>query len=223
MQPAPRSALSGLKRRLELSHGMGLVVKDRRILRQAHDVEGLFDGWGQATEAETTVDFDHLLDDLDEDRNPDGVDDLGACEVEEKELEPVVDELVGGTCDLLAALVIDVTLRVDDRHAITAIHGQVQALGHRSQSPLSAQLAHHDGGSVRSRVNLYLVHEPPDDLEAPTALALGLQLIFYLGLTQRLGAETDPAVADCNAEFLGILLAQYLERHSHFALPRVTV
>src|SRR6185312_3733240 len=115
----------------DLGHGRRLVAVDRSVLREAHDMEGLFDGRSEAAEAELAVDLQHLLDDLDEDGDTDRVDDLGAGEVEEEELVALVEELVGHLGDLLAALVVDVTLRVDHRQPIASIHGYVERLGHR--------------------------------------------------------------------------------------------
>jgi hypothetical protein len=97
----------------------------------AHDVEGLLDRRGEAAETQAAVDLDHLLDDLDEDRNADRVDDLGSRQVEQQNLEALVDQLVGDLGDLLATLVVDVTLGVDHRQAIAAVHRHLQTLRHR--------------------------------------------------------------------------------------------
>src|SRR6185312_8988894 len=51
----------------DLGHGRRLVAVDRSVLREAHDMEGLFDGRSEAAEAELAVDLQHLLDDLEED------------------------------------------------------------------------------------------------------------------------------------------------------------
>src|SRR3954470_5933540 len=94
-------------------------------------MEGLFDGRSQAAEAELALDLQHLLDDLDEDGDADRIDDLGAGEVEEQDLVALVGELVGGLGELLAPLVVDVTLGVDHRQPIAAIHSYAERLGHR--------------------------------------------------------------------------------------------
>src|SRR6185295_15494986 len=115
----------------DLGHGRRLVAVDRSVLREAHDMEGLLAGRSQAAEAELALDLQHLLDDLDQDGDADRVDDLGAGEVQEQDLVAVVEELVARLGDLLAPLVVAVTLGVDHRQPIAAIHGYAERLGHR--------------------------------------------------------------------------------------------
>ncbi len=72
----------------------------------------------QVAEAEPTLDLEHLLDDLDQDRDADRVDDLGLLEVEQQAAVALVDELVGDPGDLLAALIVDVAVGVDHGDAV---------------------------------------------------------------------------------------------------------
>src|SRR3954453_8173081 len=104
-------------------------------------MEGLFDGRSQAAESQLAVDLDHLLDDLDEDGDADRVDDLRPRQVQEEGLVALVEELVGGLGDLLAPLVVDIPLRVDYRQPFTAIHGDVEAFGHRLAPHLIASFS----------------------------------------------------------------------------------
>src|SRR5258706_3290756 len=122
----------------DLGHGRRLVAVDRSVLREAHDMEGLLDGRSEAAEAELALDFQHLLDDFDENGDADRVDDLGAGKVEEEDLVTLVEQLVGHLGDLLAPLIVDVTLRVNHRHSVAAIHGHVERLGHRLAPPFIA-------------------------------------------------------------------------------------
>src|SRR5688572_14925017 len=72
------------------------------------------DDRSEAAEGDLPSTLDHLLDDLDEDGDADGVDDLGVAQVQEEVVDALVHQLVGDAGDLLAADVVDVTLRVQD-------------------------------------------------------------------------------------------------------------
>src|SRR6266511_1122073 len=109
-----------------------------RVVRQPHDLEGLVDDGGEAAEADLAALVDHLLDDLDEDADADGVDDLGLAEVEQEGAHAVVHQLVGEVGDIFAADVVDVALGVENSAAASvALHRDLQFLSHDFFSTLA--------------------------------------------------------------------------------------
>src|SRR5437016_981729 len=115
-----------------------LAPVDLRVVRQPHDLEGLVDDGGEAAEADLAALVDHLLDDLDEDADADGVDDLGLAEVEQERAHAVVHQLVGAIGDLFTADVVDVALGVQNGAAAAlALHRDPQFLSHDFFSTLA--------------------------------------------------------------------------------------
>src|SRR5207237_3858382 len=99
----------------QILNGRFLVFIDRRVVRQSHDLKRLVDDGREAAEGDLAAFVDHLLDDLDEDRDADRVDDLRLAKIQQQRADAGVHQLVRAVCYLLAADVIDVTLRIEDR------------------------------------------------------------------------------------------------------------
>src|ERR1043166_8300821 len=79
-----RRVTRALRGQCQIAERLVLARVDLRVICQPHDLEGLVDDGGEAAEADLAALVHHLLDDLDEDGDADGVDDLGLAEVEQE-------------------------------------------------------------------------------------------------------------------------------------------
>src|SRR5436190_1083891 len=137
--------------------------EDPRVLREPHDLERLLDRRRQPAEREPAAGVEHLLEDLDQDRDADRVHDLRLLEVEEEAVHAAAEERVGGLRDLLAAGVVDVAVGLEDRgRLVWPLHRDLQRLTHeaslrsvRSRSPV---LPHDDLLAMRAALDPDVVH-----------------------------------------------------------------
>src|SRR5687768_15629652 len=84
------------------------------VLRKTHDLERFLDDWREATEADLPALFNNFLDDLDQDADPDGIDNLGLAEIEKETSHAIIDELVSPCGNLLSSDIIDIAASVEN-------------------------------------------------------------------------------------------------------------
>src|SRR5438067_1916814 len=148
-RPDPRNGLQS-----QLLDGALFVLEDHGVVGQAHDLESLVDDRREAAEGDLAAFVDHLLDDLDEDADADGVDDFRIAKVQQKRAHTVVHQLVGSGRDLFAAYIVDVALGIEHCSVRPAIDRDFQFLSH---------------DSFFSYLTIWMVVPPPDDVEMLTS------------------------------------------------------
>src|SRR5262249_46031602 len=87
--------------------GIRLAREDLSVLGEPHDAERLVDGRRQVAEGEQALLVHDLLEDLDQDRDADRVDDAGLLEIEDQGPGAGVELRVRLARDLLPALIVD--------------------------------------------------------------------------------------------------------------------
>src|SRR5690606_22540917 len=117
---------------------------------------------------------------------------------------PLVEQGVGGAGDLLAPLIVDVPLRVDDGEAVPAVDRELEPFRHDPRSP-SARLAHDHGRPPRSRLYPDLVHQTLDDFKPPAPLAVTPELLLDAWILPVARREADAVVVHRDLERLGPL------------------
>src|SRR5450759_1523667 len=174
--------------------------EDPCILSEPHDLKRLLDRRRQPAEGQFSPLIEELLQNLDENRDPDGVDDLRLLEVEEQAVHPRPEKGIGLFRDLLAAGVVDVTVGPEDGHrGIGPVHDDFQGLAHSVLYTLSI-LAHHDARPVFAALDPDVVQQAFDDLDPPAALPAGPQRGRDLGSLETGRIEPVPRVHDVHLE-----------------------
>src|ERR1017187_521305 len=199
--------------------------EDTRILGQPHDLEGLLDRGRQPAEGQLPALIQQFLQDFDENRDADRIDDLRLLEVEEQPVHARPQERVGLLRDLIAAGVIDVTVRTENGHGgIRPVHDDFQGLAHSVLYILSI-LAHDDARAMLTAFDPDVVHQAFDDLDAPSALAAGPQRGCDLGGLETGRIEPVARIRDIDLEVRTppALLGLDAERELHLAVRRGAV
>src|ERR1022692_186656 len=199
--------------------------EDARILGQPHDLEGLLDRGRQPAESQLSPLIEQLLQNLDENGDPDRVDDLRLLEVEEQAIHARPQEGVSLLGDFLAAGVVDVTVRAENGDVdVRPVHDDFQGLAHSVLYTLSI-LAHDDAGAVLAALDPDVVHQALDDLDAPAPLPAGPQRGGDFGGLEPGRIEPMARVCDVDLE-IGTptaLLGAHAEGELHLAVGRRAV
>src|ERR1035437_275914 len=194
--------------------------EDPCILSEPHDLKRFLDRRRQPAEGQFSPLIEELLQDLDENRDPDGVDDLRLLEVEEQAVHPRPEKGIGLFRDLLAAGVVDVTVGPENGHrGIGPVHDDFQGLAHSVLYTLSI-LAHHDARPVFAALDPDVVHQAFDDLDPPAALPAGPQRGRDLGSLEAGRIEPVPRVRDVHLEICApaAFFGAYAEGELHLVI-----